>query len=146
MLLNFSINYNTKWGEDLYVMGDCKELGSNILVNALKLEYGDNGNWKGAINIDSDQIKVVSYGYLIKDSSGIVSFEVGKERKLSLSSSTKVVNCFDQWQGNSYYSPFLTAPFFDVFYKRESSPYTQIANSAGELIIRVTIPDRKSVV
>lgn len=144
MILNFSINYKTKWGENLYVIGDCKELGDNILVNAFKLTYVAGDYWVGCINIDPDKIKVISYRYLLIDEFGMVSFEAGKERKISLSGSTKIVTSYDQWQGNSYYSPFLTAPFAEVFYSKPSSPYTQISKSNGQLIIRVTIPNLKA--
>ena len=144
MLLNFSINYKTQWGEELYVMGDCKELGDNVLVNAFKLTYESGDNWVGSINIDPNKIKVISYRYLVWGQNGVVSFEVGKERKIALSGNTKIVYSYDQWQGNTYYSPFLTAPFCDVFYAKDSSPYTHLSNAPGQFVIRVTIPNLKN--
>ena len=42
MKLTFHIDYNTTWGESVFLVGDINELGNNNLDNALRLSYDNH--------------------------------------------------------------------------------------------------------
>lgn len=140
MTIKFKIEYNTKWGEDMYITGSSPALGSNDVSKALKLTCTAPGCWEGEIKIFLTKERVISYKYFIKGENGIY-YEAGKGRSIALNSQTKEIVTHDQWQGNSEDAPFLTAPFSEVFYADENWPYTQTHINPNELIIRVTVPN-----
>lgn len=141
MIIRFSINYETKWGEELYITGSSNELGNNKISEAFKLSRGEGQNWEGEIKFDSAKERSLSYRYFVKTSDGQLYFEAGNERIIAVSTSTRAINAMDQWQGNNADAPFLTAPFNQVFYGKGSTTYTQTHIQNNELIIKVTIPN-----
>ena len=46
MTIKFNIEYNTSWGEELYITGSTDSLGSNDIKKALKLECTAPGKWE----------------------------------------------------------------------------------------------------
>lgn len=140
MTIKFSINFNTKWGEELYIVGSIHELGSNNASKALKLNYTENSIWEGEIKCNTSKERVIKYKYFVKSAAGIY-YEAGNGRSIALNSQTKEIISYDQWQGNSSEAPFLSAPFTEVFFTDKNTPYTQIHVKSNELILRVTIPN-----
>ena len=140
MTIKFNIEYNTSWGEELYITGSTASLGNNDIKKALKLVCTAPGKWEGEINCNLKKERVISYRYFIKGEGGI-HYEAGKGRAIALNSSTKDITTFDQWQGNSVDAPFLSAPFSEVFFACNNWPYTQTHIHTNELIIRVAVPN-----
>lgn len=141
MKLTFSVNYKAKAEEALYVIGNVPQLGMNNVANALKLKMVGDNIWRANINIDCS--KEIIYKYCVKGEDGIY-YEAGAGRKITFSNSVKGITLNDQWQGNSYMAPFLTAPFTDVFYATGSEEYLPIGGLDNELIVKVTIPNIKN--
>lgn len=141
MIIRFTINYETKWGEELYITGTSNELGNNNISEAFKLIRGEEQTWEGEIKFDSAKERSLSYRYFVKTSDGQLYFEAGKERTIAVSTSTRVINAMDQWQGNNMDAPFLSAPFNQVFFGKGSTSYTQTHIQNNELIIKVTLPN-----
>lgn len=147
MTIRFLINYNTQWGEELYISGSTAELGSNELDAALKMQYTKEGLWSGEIKCNpTDRERIISYKYFIKrkpadGNAESVFFENGPKRKIALNTETVKIVCFDEWQGNDKRAPFLSAPFSEVFFGAKSNPYTQTHIQNRELIIKATIPN-----
>ena len=140
MTIKFNIEYNTSWGEELYITGSTASLGSYDIKKALKLTCTAPGKWEGAISCNLNKERTVTYRYFVKGSSGI-HYEAGKGRTIALNSSTKDITTFDQWQGNSVDAPFLSAPFSEVFFADSNWPYSQTHIHTNELIIRVAVPN-----
>ena len=133
MTIKFNIEYNTSWGEELYITGSADSLGNNDIKKALKLACTAPGKWEGEISCNLKKERVISYRYFIKGEGGI-HYEAGKGRTIALNSSTKDITTFDQWQGNSVDAPFLSAPFSEVFFACNNWPYTQTHIHTNELI------------
>lgn len=140
MIIKFNIEYNTQWGENLFITGSSPALGNYDIKNALPLECTAPGKWEGKIRCNLTKERVISYRYFVKGDSGIY-YEAGKGRSIILNSSTKEIETFDQWQGNSVDAPFLSAPFSEVFFADNNWPYTQTHIHTNEMIIRVTVPN-----
>lgn len=147
MTIRFLINYNTQWGEEIYICGSTAELGNNELDAALKMQYAKDGLWSGEIKCNpTDRDRIISYKYFIKrkaadGNADSIFFENGPKRKIALNTETVQIVCFDEWQGNDKRAPFLSAPFSEVFYGAKSNPYTQTHIQNRELIIKATIPN-----
>lgn len=147
MTIRFLINYNTQWGEEIYISGSTAELGAGELDAALKMQYTKDGLWSGEIKCNpTDRERIISYKYFIKRKAAdgnaeSVFFENGPKRKLALNTETVQIVCFDEWQGNDTRAPFLSAPFSEVFFGAKSNPYTQTHIQNRELIIKATIPN-----
>ena len=140
MTIKFNIEYNTSWGEELYITGSTASLGSYDLKKALKLTCTSPGKWEGTISCNLNKERTVTYRYFVKGENGI-HYEAGKGRTIALNSSTKDITTFDQWQGNSVDAPFLSAPFSEVFFADNNWPYSQTHIHTNELIIRVAVPN-----
>jgi len=140
MTIKFNIEYFTGWGEALYITGSSQQLGKNDLSKAMQLTCTAPGQWQGEIKCNLTKERTVSYKYFVKGEEGI-HHEAGKGRTIALNSSTKEIETFDQWQGNSVDAPFLSSPFSEVFFADNNWPYTQTHIHTNELIIRVTVPN-----
>ncbi len=141
MNINFSIHFNTTFGQELYITGSIPELGCGDISKGIKMDFTDSYLWKKEVRIVSVQERIISYRYFVKDSCGNSFYEVGEERKLGISSLSKDLYLIDQWQGNTPTAPFLTTPFSDVFFTHNNISATQIHTFSQELIIRVTAPN-----
>lgn len=140
MIIKFNIEYNTQWGENLFITGSSPSLGNYDINKALPLVCTAPGKWEGEINCNLTKERVVSYRYFVKGANGI-HYEAGKGRAIALNSSTKAIDTFDQWQGNSVDAPFLSAPFSEVFFADNNWHYTQTHIHTNELILRVAVPN-----
>lgn len=142
MLIRFSIDFKTKWGQELYILGSSNELGNNNLCNAYKMICKEGSTWIGEIKCSAIRERVISYKYFVKEvtleGKESIFYECGKQRSIALNSDTREITAFDQWQGNNCSAPFLSAPFSDVFYNNSSSPYTQTHRNLKEIIIKAT--------
>ena len=60
MTISFSIEYKTRWGEELYLM-----LG-NDRYSAVKMNYNPGGIWTVSYNV-SDATRQLRYRYIVKE-------------------------------------------------------------------------------
>jgi cyclomaltodextrin glucanotransferase len=68
-IINFHLNgYKTTYGENVYITGDCDELGKWDKEKAIKLEYINSGTWSIDIPFDKSRGKFINYKYLLKGS------------------------------------------------------------------------------
>lgn len=146
MNIEFNIDFNTKWGEELYVTGSSQALGAHDLSKALKLDYSEGGKWSGKITINAVKERRLQYRYFVKNNlSGNpleeIYFESGKPRNIVISTSTLNIERHDRWCGNSGIAPFLSAPFSDVFFAEGSAQYSFTHKVNNELIISAMLPN-----
>ena len=149
MKLNFSINFNTKYGQDLFIIGDIlpdiKEQDStdNTRCNkaekvCLAMNYTANGLWIQSLDIPAN--KIFSYKYMIQGINAANIYEVGDNRYLKIKDKADCVNIFDQWQGYTPLSPHLSKPFTDILFKHKGKDYHTVGGVKNELSIIATIP------
>lgn len=68
MTISFSIEYKTRWGEELYLM-----LG-NDRYSAVKMNYASGGIWKVTLNV-SDTTRQLRYRYIVKEGGEVTRIE-----------------------------------------------------------------------
>ena len=95
--INFQIKYDTKFGEDLAVIGSIKKLGNWQIDRALKMGWNDNNIWKGTLYLDRKNIFEFEYKYIVTSGNYVKRWEDGFNRKFDL---FKLKALFDSYPGN----------------------------------------------
>ena len=95
--INFQIKYDTKFGEDLAVIGSIKELGNWQIDRALKIGWNDNNIWKGTLYLDRKNIFEFEYKFIVTSGNYVKRWEDGFNRKFDL---FKLKALFDSYPGN----------------------------------------------
>lgn len=140
MVISFSINFNTYFGQNLLITGSIPELGGGNPEKAVPMNYSEGGTWTKDIKITSFEERVFSYRYQVRNPDGSLIREVGCDRRIAITSATKHLRLNDEWQGNTPNATFLTSPFSEIFFSNGHEEATQTHLFAKEIIIRVTIP------
>lgn len=139
MIIHFSINFRTRWGQNLYISGSLPELGGGNPAKAVAMNYSPDDYWKADIKISSLEERLLSYRYFVRSENGTF-YEAGAERSIGLNSASRELFLNDEWQGNTDTAPFLTAPFSEIFFSHKHNGSTQTHIHNREIIIRVTAP------
>lgn len=140
MIIHFSINFHTRWGQNLYISGSLPELGGGDPAKAVPMNYTPGDFWKADIRLSSLEERRLTYKYLVKTTNGSNFYEAGCGRSIGLNSASRELFFNDEWQGNSETAPFLTTPFSGIFYSHEHKEAIQTHIHSREVIIRVTAP------
>lgn len=126
MKLVFKINFNTRFGQNLFLDMDGK---------SYSMEYFHGGSWR--VSLEGDY-KEINYRYRVVDGDEVL-FEAGAPRHCVIARKAKTIVFNDSWQGFDGNAPFLSTPFTDVFcsHRIDSIKYGE---RSGETVIRATIP------
>ena len=95
--INFQIKYDTKFGEDLAVIGSIEELGNWKIDRALKMGWNENNIWKGTLYLDKNNILEFEYKFIVTSGNYVKRWENGFNRKFDL---FKLKALFDSYPGN----------------------------------------------
>ena len=134
MQLQFEVSCQTRWGQEVYVDIDGKQL---------KLHINNDFLWVGRFNIELSG-REIRYKYVIIEND-LRKAEFGGYRKLNNLFALKKVLIRDCWRSNhALDNPLYTAPFFKAFFKHFSkSKYQETGNTKFRLrAIRVS-PDHQ---
>ncbi len=115
MKINVGINYNTPFGQTVYISGNIPELGNNNEEKAIALNYTSNANWD--ISLDIKPVESFEYHYLVKEGSRTVRREWGSHSKGQLTpQKTYFLN--DTWQDVPHQAFLYTSAFSESFFKQ----------------------------
>lgn len=119
MLVSFKIDYQTTWGEKLYVGGPAPEFGGWDPSKAIEMNNHYPGEWE--VEYNSLHIPKLEYKYLLKDENGKVQWEWGKPRILEIDETVfDEVRARDFWRAQKEPDiPFYTSAFTKVLMRRE---------------------------
>ncbi|KAJ5078343.1 hypothetical protein M0811_05131 [Anaeramoeba ignava] len=70
IVVRFKIRYVTSFGQNLYVFGNCKELGSGEVSKAIKMNYVNDEleNWQVDVNFSRLSLKKdITFSFLVRD-------------------------------------------------------------------------------
>ena len=82
MIIRFSINYHTRWGQGLFICGSAPELGEWDPDKALPLECLHHGEWTLELPIKRRYLKPLSYKYFHREGNGKPLWEWGENRRI----------------------------------------------------------------
>jgi hypothetical protein len=145
--IKFSIKYSTQPGENIYIVGDIKELG-NWKEHKLKLKWTDGHIWKAKLSLPSE-VENFCFKFVCA-SDKHVRWEEGPNRifdKTCYGLSTQTINLECIWEH------FVIS--FNIFYPLGSSTeYMQIVGGVsalgswfkdGRLPVKMTLTDPKTI-
>ena len=150
MKVTFNIKYNTVWGQRLYIVGSCPELGANNIKAAKEMHYLRDGEWQVEI-ILPDSIKDVDYKYLIKEECGIIlSNSHVSDYKVIFDKNSESYHLYDYWQSESADRTFFTSAFTKNLFARRRTTISKTGKSTGisnadnsKITLRITAPQIK---
>ena len=97
MKLSFKIDYQTTWGQVLYVAGSSTEFGEWDPSRALIMTNNEHGEWHLECKFPIG--KRLEYKYLLKDDNGSIVWESGKNRLLDTTGNDfEEIRCRDFWR------------------------------------------------
>ena len=99
MKITFKINYNTSWGEELYITGSSSALGNWDKALAVAMLYISDGWWQVCLNIPAGQ-DTIAYRYMVRSSHNILCESEVTAHTVTLDSQQKTLLCIDAWQCN----------------------------------------------
>ena len=142
MKIHFNLNYFTKWGQNIAIMGSIPELGNNDSSKALYMNFQWKEDWMLDIEVDSKVAFEFTYRYVLKDSNGLDMPESGNDRTLKIDPSKEDdVFCYDKWNPEgAIENIFLTSPFKNVLFKQNRIPVPEPEVKKYTHIFRVKAP------
>lgn len=137
MKLSFKIDYQTTWGEMLFISGSTPQFGQWDPSKAIPMKNQFPGEWHVAIDTDTINLE---YKYLLQNSSGHFVWEWGTNRKVSLATEgADEVRLRDFWRtGSDPDNALYSSAFQNVLLKRTTIQPTQIARP-GQRTLRLQL-------
>ena len=145
MRVTFNIKYNTFWGQRLYIVGSCAELGSNNIKAAKAMHYLNDGEWQ-LETILPDSTKDIKYKYLIEDENGTRSpNSYTSDYHVIFDNKHDSYCLYDHWSTKPADRTFYTSAFTkNLFAGRKISKTGKPAgisnNVSSKVVLRITTP------
>lgn len=137
--IKFNINYNTNFGEEIFICGSIPELGNMDISKAQKLNY-NNKNW--TLTISTQTVGALQYFYFIKEHSIISRTEWGEHRRIHITKS-KDYSVNDYWKDEPFHNYLYTAAFSkSIFAHKTNSAAPRYFNNS--LVLNIICPYAKS--
>ena len=136
--IKFIINYDTNFGEDLYICASFKESLNIVPKEAIKMNY-QNGSW--TLSLELNTSGVFQYSYLVKKDNKVIRQEWGKPRTLYITN-TKNFIINDRWKEDPQHSYLFTSPFSNsIFFHETINKATRYPHNS--IVINVICPFAK---
>ena len=142
MKIHFSINYFTRWGQNMALSGTLPQLGGGDVSKAVYMNFQWRENWSLEIETDNDAPFEFTYRYVLKDNNGLDNMEWGDDRKISVNPA----EVQELWLNDTWNSPgavenvFMTSPFQDVLFKDNYLPVKGKTPKKHTHVFRVKAP------
>jgi 4-alpha-glucanotransferase len=141
MKINFSIHYNTVFGQHICVCGSAKSLGNRDVSKAVKLNYQKDGFWSITLNIPT-KTKLLEYKYVLVDDHGNSTWEWGDGRTINISElNVPVISVRDHWRAPPSKERIMySAAFKEVLLKPNAAPSAPSPEATQAVQFRMRVP------
>ncbi|PVX52022.1 4-alpha-glucanotransferase [Balneicella halophila] len=140
MRVTFNIDFHTRMGQQVFIIGSVPELGNWDESKALGLEF-NNGRCEQTIKLR--RYKLISYRYFVKDfHSGELVYEKGNIRELALPRKTDSLFVKDYWKqfdGNK--AVYNSSLFTKVLHERKNP---HLSTKKGDFKLQIYAPQVKT--
>lgn len=108
IVIKFGVKFETKFGQELKVVGNIPELGSWNVDNGITMRWTEGSFWTAEISIaPNNKVYNIEYKYVLTNSSsssGGHIWEPGKNHSVQVSSETlRELQLTDAWGGGGLY-------------------------------------------
>ena len=123
MKLSFKIDYQTTWGEMLFISGSTTQFGQWDPQKAIPLKNQYPGEWQCSIVTEDNYLE---YKYILQKSPGVYLWEWGPNRNIAISKEVDEIRLRDFWRSSSDPDKVLySAAFQNVLLKRATTAKIQ---------------------
>ncbi|SHL71165.1 4-alpha-glucanotransferase [Chitinophaga jiangningensis] len=114
--LRFYLHYQTRFGQNLFLLGNIPVLGNNLLSSAVPMQWHKDGWWYAEVMIPQDELPEFQYSYIVRELEETIT--EGSLRKVTLRAGAPLEQLFvDTWNNaGDYENNWSTAPFTRVFF------------------------------
>ena len=120
MQLHFHINYHTRWGESLYIVGNVPQLGNGNPENAVEMTLTGPDLWELDVEFPAKSLEF-DYSFIVKAPGLAWRFEWGKPHHFSSGKGIGKYSIFSNWQDLPFDKPFYSSAFTDGIFRRSTS-------------------------
>lgn len=138
MKLVFKIDYRTAWGEALYITGNIAALGNGDAGKLRAMQLDGLEKWTLEIDIPDD-IRELTYSYVVRHENGGERREWGSQRHLELTPGIATLELVDRWQDQPWDKPYYSSAFTDCICRRRVRAMA-VEPAAGMLTLAVSAP------
>ncbi len=116
MKIQFYLRFFSQPGQNLFISGNCKQLGNNELAEALPMQYLTDEFWTVTLELGKDFENQLQYSYLLQGENGEIVSEWGNDRIVEvLKMPVNEITLVDTWNhAGEFENAFYTQPFQDV--------------------------------
>ena len=123
--ITFQMNYNTKPGEDLGVIGSVSELGNWEQNRALRMSWNDGNIWKASINYNFEREKEFEFKFIFIENGRVKRWEDGNNRKLGFNQLKDIIEPNIK---EEFFVEFKNIDNKDIIYDHKEGNLTIICN------------------
>ncbi len=138
MKITFSINYRTRWGEALYIVGDIPALGGGADDKAVAMSLNGSDLWELTLDLPKNPGEF-GYRYIVKRDNGSSRAEWGKPHRFEPGRGISRYRLLDGWREMPAEYPYYTSAFTDGILMRRLTDQP-LKTLPGQLRIRVAAP------
>lgn len=123
MIIHFHIEYQTRWGEQLYMhIGNKPAYGTKIVPEDIALGNDGRGNW--FVKLDAAQIEGAIYHYVLAAEGIVIRTEYSIGHQIACDAAALNDNCtlrvWDSWSEGNTDKVFAAPAFTDCIFKHKS--------------------------
>ena len=131
--LTFRIKYHTRFGQNLFILGNHSLLGNDDIEKAIPLKYINEEWWELVIDLAAAMVPdtLITYNYVLRNMDGTNVYDWGKDKFFNPATfQAKEILLIDAWNFAGYFeNAFYTEPFQNVLLKAN---YTEIKAEVPE--------------
>lgn len=131
--IRFHIDYNTSYGQEVYICGSHAQMGGGDESHALSLSYSNGGKWSATININESG--PITYYYLIKENGVVTRREWGEHREVHIVKS-KDFNIKDRWTDKPEHDYLFSSLFAEGVFKQTAKQNIRYYKDSMMLVVR----------
>jgi 4-alpha-glucanotransferase len=141
MRVQFYLKFRTNFGQSLWI-SDNGELGTDLIKDAIPMEYLDDEYWTATIKIDKDKAGSFHYKYILRNDDGGIIPEHGKDRVIEMpEQGIKELQVIDTWNHTGEYeNVFYSAPFENILLKKPVVKSSAGSKSKPTHILKIKAP------
>ena len=136
MKIGFHIEYHTRPGQNLRLLGSIDALGAGNAADAPVMTTSDGVNW--TLEIEVDPGTNISYSYFVSEPNAPDRHEWGQPRTVTATLHCKNIELIDRWHDRPADRPFYSTAFSDCIFRRAGR--TPLKAEPGCLTLTVAAP------
>jgi 4-alpha-glucanotransferase len=139
MVISFNINFNTLWGQSLFIIGSIPELGNWNTELAREMRYTYEGNWTFELNLPDRAINI-EYRYFLKSNNNLVFEEWNKNHRLIITNTRQSYYLLNYWQNRPQNIALYSSAFIKSWHAHPCDKFERVVKSKRKILLKALAP------